>query len=83
MRKTLIDACCDACWHGPAEYCKDLVPCLSDGPRCHENESCAAERRNRLTILRRDTVSRPTIFIGTGTCGLGAGAAKTLEAIEA
>ena len=31
--------------------------------------------------LRRETVSRPVIFIGTGTCGLGAGAAKTMAAV--
>ncbi len=35
-----------------------------------------------LRILRREAVSRPTIFIGMGTCGLGAGAAATLEGIK-
>lgn len=35
-----------------------------------------------LPSYRRDVVSRPTFFIGTGTCGLGAGAAKTLAAIK-
>ncbi|HWT81022.1 MAG TPA: NADH-quinone oxidoreductase subunit F, partial [Candidatus Methylomirabilis sp.] len=32
---------------------------------------------------RRDTVARPALFVGTGTCGLGAGAAKTLAAVRA
>lgn len=32
--------------------------------------------------LRRQIVTEPVIFIGTGTCGLGAGAGKTLEAIR-
>jgi len=36
----------------------------------------------RLAELRRETVSRPTIFVGTGTCGLGAGAGKTLKAVR-
>ncbi len=31
-----------------------------------------------LALLRREKVSKPTIYIGAGTCGLGAGAAKTL-----
>ncbi|MCU0612930.1 MAG: NADH-quinone oxidoreductase subunit NuoF [Candidatus Eisenbacteria bacterium] len=35
-----------------------------------------------LAPLRRDDVIRPVIFVGTGTCGLGAGAAKTLTAIR-
>ena len=32
--------------------------------------------------LRREDVDRPTIFVGTGTCGLGAGAGKTLASIR-
>jgi len=35
-----------------------------------------------LRVLKRDDVKTPVIFIGTGTCGLGAGAAKTLSAIK-
>ncbi|MBN1489602.1 MAG: NADH-quinone oxidoreductase subunit NuoF [Phycisphaerae bacterium] len=35
----------------------------------------------RLAQLRRDRVTRPAILIGTGTCGLGAGARQTAEAI--
>jgi NADH-quinone oxidoreductase subunit F len=36
--------------------------------------------RDRIALLRRDRVAKPTILIGTGTCGLGAGAGKTLAA---
>jgi NADH:ubiquinone oxidoreductase subunit F (NADH-binding)/(2Fe-2S) ferredoxin len=36
----------------------------------------------RRAALRRDTVSRPVIYIGTGTCGLGAGARAVLEAVR-
>jgi (2Fe-2S) ferredoxin len=32
--------------------------------------------------LRRETVDKPVIYVGTGTCGLGAGAAFTLEAVK-
>lgn len=35
-----------------------------------------------LAGLRRETVSKPVIFVGAGTCGLGAGAGKTLVAIK-
>jgi NADH:ubiquinone oxidoreductase subunit F (NADH-binding)/Pyruvate/2-oxoacid:ferredoxin oxidoreductase delta subunit/(2Fe-2S) ferredoxin len=34
-----------------------------------------------IKILRREVVEKPVIFIGTGTCGLGAGAGKTLNRI--
>ncbi|HOZ47039.1 MAG TPA: NADH-ubiquinone oxidoreductase-F iron-sulfur binding region domain-containing protein [Candidatus Hydrogenedentes bacterium] len=36
-----------------------------------------------VTVARRDDVTRPTLFVGMGTCGLGAGAGKTLAAIRA
>lgn len=35
-----------------------------------------------LASLRRDTVQKPVIYIGAGTCGLGAGAAKTIAAVK-
>lgn len=35
-----------------------------------------------LSKIRKDTIIKPVIYIGTGTCGLGAGAAKTLNETE-
>jgi NADH-quinone oxidoreductase subunit F len=35
-----------------------------------------------LASLRRETVEKPVIFVGAGTCGLGAGAGKTLSAVR-
>ena len=35
-----------------------------------------------LSGWRRETLTRPAIYIGTGTCGLGAGAGKTLAALR-
>ncbi len=35
-----------------------------------------------LEFFRREKTDKPIIFVGTGTCGLGAGAGKTLEAIR-
>ena len=34
-------------------------------------------REKQLKVLRREDVTVPVLFIGTGTCGLGAGAGKT------
>ncbi|NLX98110.1 MAG: NADH-quinone oxidoreductase subunit NuoF [Rhodopirellula sp.] len=45
-------------------------------------ETTVMKQTDRLAHLRRDLVSRPTIYVGTGTCGLGAGAAETLAAIR-
>lgn len=35
-----------------------------------------------LTLLRNESNLEPVIFIGAGTCGLGAGAGKTLNAVK-
>ncbi|MFW5804179.1 MAG: hypothetical protein ACOCWG_02990, partial [bacterium] len=40
------------------------------------------EVSTELSLLRRETVTKPVIFIGAGTCGLGAGADKTKKEIE-
>ncbi len=35
-----------------------------------------------LQLFRHEKLAKPVIFLGTGTCGLGAGAAFTLQAIK-
>jgi len=35
-----------------------------------------------LAKLRKETITKPVIYIGSGTCGLGAGADKTLKETE-
>jgi len=37
---------------------------------------------DELSKIRKETITKPVIYIGTGTCGLGAGAAKTLSETE-
>jgi NADH:ubiquinone oxidoreductase subunit F (NADH-binding)/Pyruvate/2-oxoacid:ferredoxin oxidoreductase delta subunit len=37
---------------------------------------------DRLAALRNDKINRPVIYIGTGTCGMVAGAGETLLAIK-
>ena len=36
----------------------------------------------KLSLLKREIVTKPVIYIGAGTCGLGAGAGKTLNNIK-
>ena len=47
------------------------------------DQTQSQELNQNYASLRREDVARPAIFIGTGTCGLGAGAAKTLKRIQA
>ncbi|MEI7529851.1 MAG: NADH-ubiquinone oxidoreductase-F iron-sulfur binding region domain-containing protein [Elusimicrobiota bacterium] len=37
----------------------------------------------KAAVLRHEDVRRPIIYVGAGTCGLAAGAGKTLEAVKA
>jgi NADH:ubiquinone oxidoreductase subunit F (NADH-binding)/ferredoxin/(2Fe-2S) ferredoxin len=37
----------------------------------------------KMRLWRREDVTRPTIYLGTGTCGRGAGALKTLKSVQA
>ncbi|MDP4266340.1 MAG: NADH-quinone oxidoreductase subunit NuoF [Bacteroidota bacterium] len=46
------------------------------------DEAFVKEYNNQVEILKRNKLQKPVIFIGAGTCGLGAGAGKTLEATK-
>jgi NADH:ubiquinone oxidoreductase subunit F (NADH-binding)/(2Fe-2S) ferredoxin len=58
------------------------VACLVEGPICHDDEGCRRTYATRTAALRREVLARPAILVGMGTCGQGAGAARTLEAIR-
>ena len=68
------------CWDIPARPDPDFLDALRSGPF----RGISGPRRDELiAALRRETVARPVIFVGAGTCGLGAGADKTLAQIRA
>ncbi len=70
-----------SCWAEPAQPSTELLARLHVGPLSAKSGGDVKERR--ITLLRRDKVAKPTIFVGTGTCGLGAGAGKTMAAAKA
>lgn len=73
--------CCDDCWHEPQKPCHDFVDCLTQGPECHDNLECNDAVNKNIAFQRYESITRPVIFLGAGTCGLGAGAAKTRDAL--
>ena len=75
-------SCCEKCWHGGDRICPDFVTCATQGPMCHESESCRKALEDRSSGFRREYVTKPVIFVGAGTCGLGAGAAKVIAALR-
>ena len=68
------------CWVTDVAPSPQLLAILAKGAWARALE--ATPVAERLASLRRDDVARPTIFVGTGTCGLGAGAAKTMAAVR-
>ncbi len=48
----------------------------------NQEAHAGAESDSRLVRARRQEVTHPVIFIGAGTCGLGAGASATLKAVQ-
>ncbi len=73
---------CEHCWHAEDRPCVDLIECLLHGAVCHDSADCRQAQEEKMTRLRRENPSRPVIFVGAGTCGLGAGAAKTLQSVK-
>ena len=76
------DPCCSKCHHSNEKPCPDLIECRINGPICHDSSECSSHRATALNLIKRNKVEKPVIFVGAGTCGLGAGAGKTLEAVK-
>jgi NADH:ubiquinone oxidoreductase subunit F (NADH-binding)/(2Fe-2S) ferredoxin len=82
--KLLIhELCCSRCWHGPEKPCPKHVECLTEGPLCHEDAACKARRLAHGAAARREKHEAPIVYVGAGTCGLGAGAGAVAEAVRA
>ncbi|MFW6323308.1 MAG: NADH-ubiquinone oxidoreductase-F iron-sulfur binding region domain-containing protein [Guyparkeria sp.] len=62
--------------------CATLIEAYRDQTTNWSPVDLGAESEATLASLRRDAVTTPTVFVGTGTCGLGAGAGATLEAVR-
>ncbi|HEY3322742.1 MAG TPA: NADH-ubiquinone oxidoreductase-F iron-sulfur binding region domain-containing protein [Planctomycetota bacterium] len=71
------------CWETPTFPVPELLEGLKSGPFSSAKSAGEPSYNALISALRRDRVEKPVVFIGTGTCGLGAGAAKTIEAVRA
>ena len=70
----------------PASSCESGLPELLQLSIQEYQEAKGARSSSpsdpRLVRARRQEVTQPVIFVGAGTCGLGAGAAATLAAVQ-
>ncbi|MCD4708890.1 MAG: NADH-quinone oxidoreductase subunit NuoF [Candidatus Sabulitectum sp.] len=74
--------CCSECWHTAENPCPSIIECFTSGPQCHQCADCTENQLRQKHNLTRKDVSIPVIFVGTGTCGLGAGAGKSLAVVK-
>jgi NADH-quinone oxidoreductase subunit F len=70
------------CWEPLRRSSPELLDGLKSGPYSSARISGEEAFDSLIAGLRREIVDKPVIFIGAGTCGLGAGAAKTLSAVQ-
>ncbi len=70
------------CWLESPKPSPDLLAGLKKGALTNAIKAGDDKLSDELSRLRRETVTKPTVFVGTGTCGLGAGAGKTLSAVR-
>ncbi len=75
-----VELNCNPCWDTPFQPAPAFLDTLRAGPF---RGLSGAKRSELIASLRRETVARPVIYVGSGTCGLGAGADRTLEQIRA
>lgn len=80
--KKMHDPCCSKCHHSSEKPCPDLIECRVNGPVCHSSDECRSLRQESLKLINRNKVEKPVIYVGAGTCGLGAGASKTIKAVN-
>lgn len=77
---TLMDRCCDRCWHTPEYPCKHFVRCKVDGPLCHDSPECRARRLRRVEELRYGRHGFK-VRVPISSCTLAAGAGEVYEAV--
>jgi NADH-quinone oxidoreductase subunit F len=70
------------CWIGFREISENLLKNIKAEQILGGQVAGVKDITAVLASLRRDTVNKPVIFVGAGTCGLGAGAGKTITAIK-
>lgn len=71
------------CWQPAREPPRSLLGRLAAGPLRLPDGQMTEAVAQYIRMLRREQVTKPAILVGCGTCGLGAGAGKTLQAVHA
>jgi len=82
MQNRLDLICSDKCTHSPETPCHRLIDCLNGRIDCIADSESKSFADYLFQSYNHINSIKPIIYLGMGTCGLGAGAGKTLEAIN-
>lgn len=81
--RDLMDKCCDKCTHSPQTPCKDYIKCRTQGPICHDDETCRQKRKDLLAEVHLPADSqRRQILICAGTGCTSSGSPKLVEQLK-
>ncbi|MGD0090477.1 MAG: NADH-ubiquinone oxidoreductase-F iron-sulfur binding region domain-containing protein [Planctomycetota bacterium] len=70
------------CWEALPCPAQELLDGLRSGPFAAAKAAGQAQYEDLISSLRRDRVDKPVIYVGAGTCGLGAGAGKSIRTLK-
>ena len=80
MTWSLMDKCCDRCWHSPEYPCRHYIRCRLNGPLCHEDPECRKKRENRLREIMYGKYGFK-IKVPMASCTIAAGAREVYDAV--
>ncbi len=80
MTWSLMDKCCDKCWHTLEYPCRNYIRCRVEGPLCHDDPECKRKRENRIKeILYGKTGFK--IKVPMASCTIAAGAEEVYKTV--
>ncbi|MHB8124738.1 MAG: NADH-quinone oxidoreductase subunit NuoF [Desulfitobacteriaceae bacterium] len=81
--KTLLEACCKCCRHTLETPCRDYVRCRTEGPICHDDPECRAERSRVLNEkCFQEGTRKQQILVCAGTGCASSGANKIIDLLN-
>lgn len=81
MEWTLLDKCCEKCWHFLDNPCPDYIECRLNGPLCHSDEKCKSLRKKRIEEIKYG-IHGAKIRIPMSSCTLASGAENLYNTVK-
>lgn len=77
---TLLDRCCNTCWHSIDYPCRNYIRCRIEGPLCHDVSECRDKRLRRLKEIKYGKYGFK-IKVPMASCTIAAGSKEVYKAV--